>query len=255
MVASIVAAIAAAGVVAVAAFLYRKRGLGADDHEPSGATSGHAGSMLSALFLLSFAIAIVVPWTASDVARQNTYTESQAAVDAHWAAARLPAPLGPQVQTELRDYVRFVLDTEWPMLAHGRLAEEGWQRVARVREQVSAFTTDDADQQEAKTLVLEHVRALSEARRVRGADAQSRPPAGLLALTVVTGLVVVVFPFMAGARPRGAAMVPLVVMAGLLGTGVYMVFDIVSVFDGGLAVEPEAFTSALTELQRVPAGG
>lgn len=255
MVASILAALAAAGVVAIAALLYRRRGLGTEDHEPSGATAGHAGSMLSALFLLSFAIAIVVPWTAADVARQNTYAESQAVVEAHWTAGRLPAPVGPQVQSELREYVRFVLDREWPLMAHGRLADEGGARIDRLRAQIVAFKTEDTDEQEAKGVLLDQVRGLAEARRVRGADAKSRPPAGLLAMTVLTGVVVTIFPFMAGARPRGPAVVPLVVMAALLGIGVYMVFDIVSVFEGGLAVGPDAFDSALAELQRIPGGG
>ncbi|MEV5408239.1 hypothetical protein AB0K60_05245 [Thermopolyspora sp. NPDC052614] len=254
MVASILAALAAAGVVAIAALVYRRRGLGTEDHEPSGATAGHAGAMLSALFLLSFAIAIVVPWTAADVARQNTYTEGQAVVEAHWAAARLPAPLGPQVQSELREYVRFVLNRDWPLMVKGELDPEGGARIDRLRTQVAAFKTEDTDEQEAKGAVLEQVRGVAEARRVREADAKARPPAALLAMTVLTGVVVTVFPFMAGARPRGPAVVPLVVMAALLGIGVYMVFDIVSVFDGGLAVGPDAFTSALTELQRISGG-
>lgn len=255
MVASVLAALAAAGVVALAAVLYRRRGLGTDDPEPSGATSGHTGSMISALFLLCFAIAIVVPWTNADMARQNTYSESQALLEAHWAAGRLPEPVGAQVRSELEDYARFVVDGEWPLLKRGRLSEEGWARLDRVRGQVAAVKSEDADVQEAKAVVLEQLRGLSEARRVRGADAQARPPAGLLLMTVLTGVLVAAFPFMAGARPRGAAVAPLVVMAGLLGVGTYIIFDIVSVFDGGLAVGPDAFTSALQELQRIPGSG
>mgnify|MGYP002623882483 CR=1 FL=1 len=255
MVASVLAALAAAGVVALAAMMYRRRGLGADDPEPSGATSGHAGAMLSALFLLCYAIAIVVPWTAADVARQNTYAESQAVVEAHWAAARLPAPVGTQVRAELEDYLRFVVRQEWPQLANGRLSDEGWTRLDQVRTRVADVLTEVTDEQEAKAVVLEQLRNLSEARRLRGADAQSRPPAALLVMTVLTGVLVAVFPFMAGARPTGPAIVPLVVMTGLLGVGIYFVFDIVSVFDGGLAVGPDAFVSALQQLQRIPGGG
>jgi hypothetical protein len=255
MVASVLAALAAAGVVALAAVMYRRRGLGADDPEPSGATSGHTGAMLSALFLLCLAIAIVVPWTAADVARQNTYAESEAVVEAHWAAGRLPAPVGAQVRSGLEEYARFVIDQEWPLLASGRLSDEGWARLDQVRTQVASVRSEDTDVQEAKAVVLEQLRNLSEARRLRGADARTRPPAALLVMTVLTGVLVAAFPFMAGARPTGAAIVPLVVMAGLLGVGIYFVFDIVNVFDGGLGVRPDAFASALEELRRIPGGG
>jgi hypothetical protein len=39
-----------------------------------------------------FAIGLIVPWTANDSARQNTYAEAQAIVEAFWQADRLPAP-------------------------------------------------------------------------------------------------------------------------------------------------------------------
>src|SRR3954469_10677246 len=124
MLVSILMAVVAGGVGAIAALLFRTLGHDTDDRKPDGATAGHAGSMLSALFLLAFAIAIVVPWTTADSARENTYAESQAIVDAYWSTAALPTPINRQVQTELRDYVRFVLDREWRMMAGGRLSLE-----------------------------------------------------------------------------------------------------------------------------------
>ncbi len=92
----IVAVGSAVAVVGLSAFLFRRFGTGSEDSDPGGPTVGHAGSMLSALFLLVFAIAIVVPWTTADAARQNTYTESQSAVEAYWAANELPAPPPPR---------------------------------------------------------------------------------------------------------------------------------------------------------------
>src|SRR5690349_14303301 len=93
----VLAVAAAVGVVALAAFLFRRIGGGTDDIVPDGPSAGHAGSMLSSLFLLVFAIAIIVPWTTADAARQNTYTESQAAVETYWTAGRLPAAAGAEL--------------------------------------------------------------------------------------------------------------------------------------------------------------
>ncbi len=52
-----------------------------------------------------FAIAEVVPWTTADAARQNTYDESRAIVQAYWSASGLPGPARDRVQNELRGYV------------------------------------------------------------------------------------------------------------------------------------------------------
>ncbi|MBO3746849.1 DUF4239 domain-containing protein [Streptosporangiaceae bacterium NEAU-GS5] len=247
MLPSAVSALAAVGVVAIAAFLFRRRG--DDDRDAGGPSAGHAGAMLSALFLLVFAIAIIVPWTTADSARQNTYAESQAAVESYWAAAALPTTAVTAVRTELRDYMSYVLVKEWPMMAEGRMSADATTRLNTLRAQVAQLDAPD----DAKSPMLDQLGALSAARRQRAADAGATPPPGLMGLTVLTGLVILVFPFLAGARPRGHTLLPLLVMAGLLGVGIYLTYDISHVFAGSLAVQPDAFRAALLEFQHIPA--
>ncbi|MEV5750380.1 hypothetical protein AB0L00_21390 [Actinoallomurus sp. NPDC052308] len=243
---------AAVGAVFAAAFLFRKARHGADDRGPASTTAGHAGSMLSSLFLLVFAIAIVVPWTTADSARQNTQAESQAIVDAYWAAAALPAPAGTQIQASLRDYVRFVVDNEWNVMKQGRLSQEGWARLDTLRAQVTGLQVSGNNAETARSSLLDRIRDMSAARGQRAVDAKSAPPRGLLALTIVTGILVGAFPFLAGARPRGTALIPAAAMAAMLAVGVYLAFDISHVFNGALRVKPDAFTSAQQEFPRIP---
>ena len=77
------------------------------------------------------------------------------------------------------------------------------------------------------------------ARTLRAADAQTTPPAGLLTLTILDRPAsVILFPFLAGARPRGLTILPLLAMAAMLGFGIYMTWDISHAFAGALAVGP-----------------
>ncbi|GAA2449772.1 hypothetical protein GCM10010191_79400 [Actinomadura vinacea] len=248
----LIAAACAVGVVLVAGRLVRR---GRDDGEPDGPTVGHAGSMISAMFLLAFAVAIVVPWAATDSARLNTYTEAQAITEAYWSAERLPAASRDQARTGLLDYARFVRDEEWREMAEGRLSPGGWTRLDAVRRQVIALPVPDDDEiKDARTTFLGQVTAISAARHQRAMDARTTPPAGLLIITVATGLLVVALPYLAGARPRGMALVPLALMAGLLAIGIYLALDITHTFTGGLGVRPDAFTGAITEIQRISGG-
>ncbi|GAA4632356.1 hypothetical protein GCM10023196_065480 [Actinoallomurus vinaceus] len=246
------AVVAAVGAVFAAAFLFRKSRHGAEDRGPASTTAGHAGSMLSSLFLLAFAIAIVVPWTTADSARQNTEAESQSIVDAYWAAAALPAPAGTQVQASLRDYVRFVVDHEWKLMAKGRLSQEGWARLDALRAQVTNLRVSGTAAETARSTFLDRIRDMSSARGQRAVDAKSQPPQGLMALTVVTAILVCAFPFLAGARPRGMALIPAAAMAAMLTVGIYVAFDISHVFRGALRVKPDAFTAAQQEFPRIP---
>ena len=106
--------------------------------------------------------------------------------------------------------------------------------------------------QDDRDAVVEQLQALATARGQRAMDAKARPPAGLLYMTVLTGLVVLVFPFMAGARPRALTIVPLGVMAALLGVGVFLAFYISHVFTGALRVKPDAYITAQHEFQQIP---
>jgi Protein of unknown function (DUF4239) len=252
MLISILAAAAAVGVVITAALLFRRSGRSSDDHDPAGATATHAGAMLSALFLLVFAIAVVVPWTTADAARQNTYTESQAIVDAYWSASALPPPAGRQIQADLRDYVEYLTGPEWHLMERGRLGDEGWRRLDVLRNRVMGLPTATDKQKDDRTTLLEHVQEISGARSQRAMDAKTRPPMGVLYMTVLTGAVVLLFPFLAGARPRGMTIVPLGAMAALLGVGVYLTFDISHVFTGSLQVKPDAFTAAQQMFPQIP---
>ncbi|QYC41289.1 hypothetical protein Nocox_18400 [Nonomuraea coxensis DSM 45129] len=254
MVAYALSILAAGGVVVLAALLFRKVRRAEDDRDPGGPSAGHAGAMLSALFLLVFAIAIIVPWTTADAARQNTHTESQAAINAYWAADALPAEDARQVRSALRDYITFVVRDEWPLMAQGRMDPVGAARMDALRGRVGALKVSGTAQEDAKSDLLEHLGAVSTARAQRAADAAATPPDGLLLLTVLTGLVVLVFPFMAGARPRGLTLLPMLAMGGLLGFGVYLTWDISRAFDGPLAVGPAAFQAALQEFARIGGG-
>ncbi|WP_327103871.1 bestrophin-like domain [Nonomuraea glycinis] len=246
--------IAAVGVVAIAALSFRLAGKGSDDRGADGPSAGHAGAMLSALFLVVFAIAIIVPWTTADAARQNTHAESRAVVDAYWAAADLPADGVAPIRAGLRDYAAFVVRDEWPDMTQGKLEEAGAERLDRLRAEVLKLDADTDGELAARGVVLDQLGAVAATRAQRAADAAATPPAGLLWLTILTGLAVIVFPFLAGARPRGAALIPLAAMAAMLGFGIHLTWEISRAFAGPLAVGPEAFSGALQELARIAGG-
>lgn len=254
MVAYTLSILAAVGAVALTALVFRRVKRAGEDRDPGGPSASHAGAMLSAMFLLVFAIAIIVPWTTADAARLNTHAESQAAVDAYWAAAELPGSASEEVRRSLREYVAFVVRDEWPLMAEGRMHPVGGERLDDLRARVTALETHSDDETDAKANVLEHLSALSAARAQRTADAAARPPDGLLFLTILTGALVIIFPFLAGARPRGLAILPLVATAALIGFGTYLTWDISRAFDGPLAVGPDAFRSALDEFARIAGG-
>lgn len=248
------ALLAAAAAVALAAGAARLLARwGTDDDEPGGTTASHAGSIISALFSLLFAIAVIVPWTVADSARQNTHAEAQALVEAYWSAGGLPPAERAEVRATLTGYTGYVVDREWPyMVANEDVSPTGWERIDGLRARVAAYRPADKDAQNARDDVTDDLRDVYAARRQRASDAGSGLPAGVLVFTVLTGALMIVYPLLAGARPRGLPVVTLFLSAALLGIALYLAFDIDHAFSGALGVDPGAFTTAIREYARIP---
>ncbi|MBW8483747.1 bestrophin-like domain [Actinomadura parmotrematis] len=252
LVQTILAAVAAVAMVALVAIAFRK--YGRTDDEPDGAANAHAGAMLSALFLLVFAIALIVPWTAADDERRNTGAEAQALVELYWDTASLPAAARAGVRADVRGYLDFVVDREFPALSGGseELDQQGWRRLDALRTRLGGLTLSGDRANDARDDALERLREAYAARRQRAVAAGPILPHGVLAFTAITGVIMIFFPFLAGARPRGMALVTLGLTAALLGVAIYICFALNHAFTGPLAVKPDAFAAALKELARIP---
>lgn len=222
------------------------------DGEPDGPTASHSGAMFSALFLLVFAIAIIVPWTVADSARQNTYAEAQSLTEAYWNAGDLPAENALATRGALREYTAFVAGREWRLLAKGELAEAGWARLNTLRAELGTLEPKDKTEKEALAAVEAQLEQVYAARRQRAVDAQASLPAGVLVLTVLTAGLVLAFPLLSGARPRGSVRFTYLLLAGSLAFGVYLAFAINHTFTGPLGVDSSAFESAEREFQQIP---
>jgi hypothetical protein len=222
------------------------------DDAADGPTASHAGAMISALFLLVFAIAVIVPWTVADSARQNTYAEANALVEAGWAARGLPPEDATSTRAALRDYARFVAAEEWRAPNRGEPGPRGWRRLDEIRASLDRLRLDDDDQQTAQEDIESQLQTVYAARRQRAVDADASLPTGVLVLTVFTAVLVLAFPVLSGVRPRGWIWAPYVLLAVTLMIGVYLVFTINHTFSGPLGVDAGAFISALQELGRIP---
>jgi hypothetical protein len=247
----VLAALAVIALVVIADVIAVKIGRAKVDAAPDGVTGGHAVNLIRALFLMSFAIGLIVPWSTNDSARQNTYAEAQALIEAYWQADRLPAAEAMTVHDDLRGYTHFVIDDEWPVLASGELSQRGWTMLDGLRANLMSLNYQEKSYEDADTAVLAQISDVYAARRQRAVDAAASLPEAVSLFAILTGLLVVLFPFMVGVRPRGRALVPLIITAGLIGSGLFLVVDNNHVFSGGIAVKPDAFQSALLEMQRI----
>jgi hypothetical protein len=247
----VLAAVAAVALVVIVDVLSSRFGKSKVDEAPDGVASSHGGAMIKSLFLMAFALGLILPWTTNDSARQNTYAEAQAVIEAYWQANRLPAAEAAIVHNDLRNYTTFVINDEWPVMATGELSQQGWTMLDNMRGSLMALNYADKFSSDADTAVLNQVSDIYAARRQRAVDADASLPEAVIVFAVITGILVIIYPFLVGVRPRGKAIAPILLTSALIGAGLYLIVDNNHVFSGGIAVKPDAFQSALQEMQRI----
>jgi hypothetical protein len=247
----VLAALAAVALVVIVDVVSSRVARGKVDAEPDGVTGTHGGAMIKSLFLMAFALGLILPWTTNDSARQNTYAEAQAVIEAYWQANRLPAAEAAIVHNDLRNYTNFVISNEWPVMATGQLSQQGWTMLDKLRGNLMALDYSDKLSYDADDAVLTQLSDVYAARRQRAVDADASLPEAVIVFAIVTGVLVIMYPFLVGVRPRGKALVPILLTSALIGAGLYLIVDNNHVFSGGIAVKPDAFQSALQEMQRI----
>jgi hypothetical protein len=247
----VLAAVAAMALVVIVDVVSSRFGRGKVDQAPDGLTGSHANNMIRSLFLMAFALGLILPWTTNDSARQNTYAEAQAVVEAYWQANRLPAAEATIVHDDLRNYTNFVIHDEWPVMATGQLSQQGWTMLDSLRGNLMSLDYADSFSADADTAVLDQLSDVYAARRQRAVDAEASLPEAVIVFAVATGVLVIIYPFLVGVRPRGKAIAPILLTSALIGAGLFLIVDNNHVFSGGIAVRPDAFQSALQEMQRI----
>jgi hypothetical protein len=247
----VLAAVSAVALVIVVDVVSSRFGKGKVDEAPDGVAGTHGGAMIKSLFLMAFALGLILPWTTNDSARQNTYAEAQAVVEAYWQANRLPATEAATVHNDLLNYTKFVIHDEWPVMATGQLSQQGWTMLDSLRGSLMSLDYADKFSADADNAVLTQLSDVYAARRQRAVDADASLPEAVIIFAVITGVIVIIYPFLVGVRPRGKAIAPILLTSALIGAGLFLIIDNNHVFSGGIAVKPEAFQSALQEMQRI----
>ncbi|GLH96375.1 bestrophin-like domain [Phytohabitans aurantiacus] len=151
-------------------------------------------SLAGMLFAIVAAFVFIDVWSKAAEARDATYSEAQAVQLVAWSANGMPAPERAEMLGLTRDYLREVVEQEWPRQAAMGVDEnaQGWRLVQRMHE-VAARNVEQAEDAPAA------VESLLQARQERLAQADARIGEAtwfaLLVGAVLAALPIFFFPF------------------------------------------------------------
>jgi len=231
-------------VIAVGiAWFVRKR-----ESEPEDVTIGFLGPSLAAIYLLVLALSLVTEWQTIGSAQQAVGSEALAARQIYWAASGLPAPAGASLETQVRDYVSTAVHHDWPQMESGTLDDRSDQIIANMSTFILRVNATTPSAGNAQQYALGQISVLAAARAQRADAAETRLPVGVLAATIVTSLIICVFPFAGRIKSDTVCIALAVLQASLVTVCVVVVIQLDNPFTGPLATTPASLTAAAAQI-------
>lgn len=208
--------------------------------------------MTYAILIALAAIAVWEPHSAADAASSE---EPAQLLEAHRAAQALPRDDRIEIRALIVRYTLEVVRDEWPVLRVDKSENASTaDTFEQLRARVDALAPDSVRQQTAADDVSERMREAADARRDRIAAATASVPHPLWPVLGLGGLVSIGFLYLFGLDrtfPNGLMMATVGAMIAVV---LFVIYEMEYPYSRGMAIQPEAFRTALTELRELPAG-
>ena len=157
-------------------------------------------------------------------------------------AGTYPEPTRSQLQGELRDYARYVIDVAWPAQRQGQVARRGVEMLNRVHTTLAAFEPATEGQRIVHAEALRAFNELLEARSLRLDAAVTSGLSGALWFLVLAGAAIGLFAaFFFRVEDVRLHAVQVTLLATFMGLVILMIYAFDRPFRGDLGLDPEPY--------------
>jgi hypothetical protein len=191
-------------------------------------------------------------WTSFQDANINAETEANCLVSVYRLANGLPAEQRDEVHKLARQYADIVITQEWPTMQGGELGYAGHQTIEQLWSAVLQTKPDSFAQQTAMNLALTEIDSMTEHRRVRQLQSQSKLPAILWIVLIVGGIITMLSSCMFGIDNFILHALQVVSLTLLLALILVAIADIDRPFQGVVHVNPSGFERARQTFAQLP---
>lgn len=201
--------------------------------------------VVAALFGLLFAFVIVIAYQNYTDAQSNVSNEADALAAVVRDSGAFPQPERIRVQDAIGNYVRAVVDDEWPRMRRGEDSAHAWTAVGGMFTALQRF---DPSSPRAKAFYDDSVRQLNTAlvaRRDRLDAANGGLPWVIAALILVGSLVMVGYAVLVGSTSFWFHTIGAGAIALVVGLSLVVLVDLTYPFSGDLSVNPGSFETGI----------
>lgn len=226
-----------------------RRLVGSERLAANNEVAGYKFSTLGVLYAVMLAFAVIVVWEKFRDAKSVVVHEAGVVTVIHRLSSGLDSDRQAEVRAKLAQYVRVVIDDDWPAMTHGRPGRESGRALTSLYTAVLAYDPDSPRGAVLLSEMLDQLDLLTQSRRLRFGLAAGIVP-GVVWLVLVTGAVVTItFTFFFGMRNLAAQALMTGMLSLVMFMGLFVVVLIEHPFTGSVRVTPEALVLALENFE------
>jgi Protein of unknown function (DUF4239) len=208
--------------------------------------AGFKFATVGVLYAVLLAFAVVVVWEKFSEAEDQVATEAGAVATLYRLWPGMAAE-SPALHEKTSDYVRVVIEEDWPAMAAGRISEIPTRALTDLYAAVLRFRPVEPGSSEVLYEALYQLDQVTQARRARLVMASGVVP-GVLWIVLFMGAVVTVgFTFFFGSENLKAQAMMTGALSLLIFSGLLVIVAIDRPFSGAVVVGPEPLIEVLEE--------
>src|SRR5262245_29703792 len=242
--------------VGVAGALLVRRWVTVEVLERHNDVAGFIYAVIGVLYAVLLGFTAIIVWERFDEAQTNVEKEANELVDLFRNAQAFAAEdFREELETNLRSYVRIVVENEWPAMAEGKSSPDAWDAFNRLWQTYYRFSPQDEDERIWYSQSLTRLNQLGDQRRLRLLSSQSggMPPV-MWGVLLGAGAITIGFSFLFGTRNIVAQAVMTACIEMTIALVVLSIVVMQNPFAGHFTrIKPDAFNQIKDIFDSVPA--
>jgi hypothetical protein len=202
-------------------------------------------SVLGTTYAVILGFMMFAAWADFRAADQNAVAEASCLINLYWVASGLPASERIEIRKLANDYATAMIADEWPAMNSGVLSPTGTRIVEQLWETAAQPQSLTASEQVSLEQTLTELSNITQHRRIRQLQSQSKLPGVLWMVLIVGAVITIMSSCLFGSEYPVLHMLQVVTLAFMLSLALVAVADINRPFQGAVHVRPTGFENAL----------
>ena len=214
--------------------------------------AGFLFSVVGVIYAVVLGFVVVVVWEKYGTTVSNVETEIAAVSDLYRAVGGFDEPARSQIRSGLREYVRNIIDVEWPQMSKDVIVGPDLQLLEEVAHQVESYKPKNEGQSNDQLTADDQIVRLFDARRLRLIQSAPSIPSILWFALFAGAVAVLAFAFLFGSENRPAQLVMTAILAGLIGVMFVVISEFDGPFDGSVSISDDGWVILQQHLTKIP---